>query len=169
MSIFTKVSGLFKNMVACQEFANRANAAYHAAAGLEHPEPFTMESDPTNFACNQLGMIAADTIATQMAIGIAGLSTGREELERQYIHGLKLLADDGFYLDPSDRLIVATIKHGIWMGVQPIRDVGRMQRPSYCSIFDLTEAEIDKDIVQVKVGARFLLERLVGQEQQAAA
>jgi hypothetical protein len=157
MTIFDQVNKLIRDPEAQEEFANLANAAYCKAKNMPVPERFTRESNPTAFSLNQLGLLAAISIASQMSVF---QEEGPETREQVYVGALLELGEPGTYETKSGRQFIEAAKHAVWMGCQAGRGDEHLEHKDYVSFELLDEATANLYAIQVQVAARFVAQRL---------
>jgi hypothetical protein len=63
-------------------------------------------------------------------------------------------------MNEADKLIFARFANATWKAGQPFRDLKRITRATFTPFYFLTEADIEKDIVQVRAAAARLLNYL---------
>lgn len=159
MNAFQKISALFQSVAASVAAANVLDKAYADGVGQpDYHQPFTAESNPQMVAMNVAGLYAADTAAnvlTMNAVGNADEEVYKESLER-------IVNND---LDHEERYIVKNLANLAWRAGQPFRDIAtkplnRITRDVNAQFNTLPEDEQDKDLIQIREGARILLEEI---------
>ncbi len=71
---------------------------------------------------------------------------------------LKSVANNS--MSPEEKMIFARFANATWKAGQPVRDLNRLTRPTFTPFYFLTEADIEKDIVQIRTAAQRLLSLL---------
>ena len=136
------------------EMAAYLHSAYYRASG-EKEEPFLVSKDDTaRLQKTARQMKIATSIAGFYALECAlnYLATTRDASQLQLLDAL--VTDS---LGKQDQMVFARFANATWKAGQPFRDLGRITRATFTPFYFLTEADIDKDLMQVKAAARILL------------
>ena len=155
-SPFTVVADAFQSVAFSVASANAADLAYHTGVGNPSGHvPFTAEDNPQMVAMNIVGVYAADSAAHMLAINYEG--NLKEDTYVIYLHKIAEAT-----LDRRQFAIVDLAANLAWRSGQPFRDMGdnplgRIVRPVNSPWGALSQAERNKDRVQVQLGAQILL------------
>lgn len=158
-NVFQKVTAFFQSIDQAVPAANRLDKAY--ADGVGHPEyhtPFDATSNPQMVAMNLAGIYAADTFGNMMS-----LYYGEEADEDAYVQALQDLEAGAITEDVKS--IAKNLANLEWRAGQPFRDMAakplnRITREVNMQFSLLPSDEEDKDLIQVREGARVLLEHI---------
>jgi hypothetical protein len=83
------------------------------------------------------------------------LATTKNELPSKI---LSSLVNDS--LSNDDKMLFARFANATWKAGQPFRGLNRITRETFTPFYFLSEADIDKDLVQVKAAGKILLTRM---------
>jgi hypothetical protein len=159
METFEKVAQLFQSKERAVEVANRFDRAYYEGTGTRDGHvPF---NDPEMVAMNLAGLYAADGAAALLALD-GRLGAVEED---NYVNQLRRIA--GGDLSDPEKAVVCLAANLTWRAGQPFRGItsdplGRITRGVNQPWAALERDEQLKDLVQVQLGARIILENLEG-------
>ncbi|MDQ6889984.1 MAG: hypothetical protein M3Z56_06895 [Bacteroidota bacterium] len=134
--------------------ASFLDSSYYA--NLHQPVP------PFSTAADDTAMIKKSAKEMKIATAIAGfyaLECGVNYLTTTTGHLpsaiIRSVADNS--MNPDEKMIFARFANATWKAGQPFRALNRITRPTFTPFYFLTEADIDKDLVQVRAAAKRLL------------
>ena len=155
--VFARIAEILSNLDLMIEGANICDEAY--AEGVGQPEwhvPFGIDKPET---------VAQNVAGIQAVIS----SIGAIHVMRGFVPGahsemtLKILVDiANSDLSPNERSIVLRMANCAWGAGQSFRtDKGPLGRLTRMNVFDLLpEEEIEKDMIQVRAAAKWLLSKM---------
>lgn len=158
MSVFNKITGIFRSKKIAVKAANILNRAY--AEGTGNPDLYCQfdESHPEKVAINVAGLYAADTAAS-----IIALLRSEKDVEKEYVKALEDIAQEN--LKNDEKLITNMCANLSWRAGVPFRDINsnplnKIKREINMHFYLLSNDEKEKDLIQIVVGAKILLEEI---------
>ena len=127
----------------------------YALSQKQKPIPFLTSADDTATIRKSVKeMKIATSIAGFYALecGLNYLVTTKHLLPSKI---LRSLVDDS--IDKEDKMIFARFANATWKAGQPFRGLNRITRSTFTPFYFLTEHDVEKDMVQIKMVARKLL------------
>ena len=148
-----RIAVLLRSKEFSEDMAMQMEAAYYTGMG-KPPPPFLTPKDNT-------ATLAKSARSEKIAINIAGfyalecglnyLSTVQQKLPSQILHAI--ITDS---LPANDKELLERFANATWKAGQPFRSLDRITRPVFMPFDLLSEAEQDKDWVQIQSAARKL-------------
>ncbi|MCR4312580.1 MAG: hypothetical protein NUV56_04840 [Candidatus Uhrbacteria bacterium] len=158
MRVFQIVSAVFQSVDDSVAAANAADKAYNDSTG--NPEGYTAfgADKAETVAINLAGLYAADSAANILAMMLDGVVN-----ERTYVSALEAIAD--ISLNATEKYIVAQVANVAQRAGQPFRGItssplARITRSVNMSFNLLPDDKREKDFVQLRAGAQFLLDKI---------
>ena len=147
---------LLRDTVFAVEMAEHLHASYNS--GSAQREPLFLPGDDTATVVKTAKQMK---IATSVA-GFYALECGLNYLvtigNERASAILESLVNDSLEMD--DKMLFARFANATWKAGQPFRDLSRITRDTFTPFYFLTKQDIDKDLVQIKAAAAFLLDRI---------
>ncbi len=127
----------------------------YAVSQQQIPPPFLSSADDTATITKRVKEMK---IATSIA-GFYALECGLNYLvtTKKMLPSILLNSMVNDSLSKEDKMIFARFANATWKAGQPFRGLNRITRQTFTPFYFLTESDIDKDLVQVKMAARRLL------------
>jgi hypothetical protein len=152
-----RIASLLRSKAFSEDMARHMEAAYYAGQGKPAP-PFLTPGDDT-------ATVAKSARSEKIAINIAGfyalecglnyLSTVQQKLPSQILN--EIVSDS---LPVKDKELLERFANATWKAGQPFRSFDRITRPVFMPYDLLSEAEQEKDWVQIQSAARKLMEAM---------
>jgi len=151
------VKGLMQDPEFALEMASWLDAAYYKGQGEAVPD-FLTEEDKTavkekSVAEEKIAMNLAGFYALEAGLGVLVERTGESPKAI-----LTKIADGT--LDQKDMLLMARFANATWKAGQPFRALDRVTRDTFIPAAMLSQAELEKDFVQIVAAAEKLLEKM---------
>jgi hypothetical protein len=162
--VLDRIADLLKNVNALVDFANGQDLAYNTAIGTpEAHQPFDMDQ-PVSVAQNLAGLPALLGGLQIYAYCVADAST-LEEVDTAVLDGLKKIANsDLLEINTTASRLFSICANISWAAQQPaLPKPTAMARGTRMNVYALLpQSEQDKDIVQIRAAAQWLLNQLMG-------
>lgn len=148
---------LLQDTTFAADISSYSDSAFAASQQQTHSLTSTPAVDTSMVKKTVKQMKIATSIAGFYALecGLNYLVTTKQLLPSKI---LQALVKDS--LSKDDEMIFARFANATWKAGQPFRGLGRITRQTFMPFNFLSEADIDKDLVQVKAAGRILLARL---------
>ena len=154
---FQQIRSLLQDKDFAYQLASNMDSSYYA--GENKPAPPFISTDEINavkkksFKEEKIAMNIAGFYALECATNY--LVTTKLQLPSSI---LRSLTDDSIPVD--DKLLMASFANATWKAGQPFRSLDRITRDTFTPFNFLSEADIEKDLVQVRAAAKKLLSGL---------
>jgi len=152
-----KIRSLLQDSAFAYEMASWLDSCYYA--GQQQPVPLFLTVE------EQTGIITKKAADVKIATNVAGFYALESALNylvttRKILPSILLQSLIGNTLDKEDRLVFARFANATWKAGQPFRGMARIRREIFVPFDFLNDAEIGKDINQVKTAAELVLQKL---------
>lgn len=136
------------------EITRHLSAARDSFAGQQEERSVLSSNDTTTVRKTSKQMKIATSIAGFYALECAVnyLSTTTHELPSNI---LKSLVNNSITIE--DKMLFARFANATWKAGQPFRDLNRITRATFTPFYFLNEADIEKDLVQIRAAAARML------------
>ena len=145
--------GLLQDSLYAISMASFLDSSYYVNLG-QTAQPFFTTDDTATIKKSNKDVKIATSIAGFYALEccVNYLVTKTDRLPADII---KTVADDA--MTAEDKNLFARFANATWKAGQPFRGLGRITRTTFTPFYFLTQADIDKDLVQVRAAARKVL------------
>jgi hypothetical protein len=153
-----KLQQLLRDKQYAREMAGYLDAAYHIAQKKAPPLFLTEEEEKSMLSVNAAEEQTAISIAGFYALecGLSYLAASENKLPSEMLSSIVHNS-----LPEKEQLFFERLANATWKAGQPFRGLDRITRPSFIPAAFLSEAEIEKDRVQIRAAAQKLLEILI--------
>lgn len=151
---YEKIKTVMQNKDIALAIADNMHAAYYINLKQEVPAFLTVEEDTATIDKS----VKEEKIATNVAgfyaleCGLNYLAVTKEILPSQI---LQSIADGS--ISKEDKMLLLRFANATWKAGQPFRSLDRIQRDNFIPFNLLSDAEVEKDMVQIKAAAEKLL------------
>jgi len=150
-----KIRSLMQSKTYAAEIAEAMHAGYYIGQQQTPPPLFSKEDDTASIHKSSLEQRIAINVAGFYALE-CGLSYFAETKDILPSALLKSILTDS--INKEDKILFLRFANAAWKSGQPFRGLARIERDNFIPFYFLDEAEVEKDMVQIKAAAKKLMD-----------